>query len=116
MLRVFQWIVRFFEWLRALDSQLEATWLNKGWPDFLKWWFGGSIALGIFAFCLVCIPGAVLLEINRFYQFVRAGTYPGAALMYGGLFSFAVAFAGVALTMAFVSCPLFMLQVRNRER
>jgi hypothetical protein len=116
MLRVFQWIVRFFEWLRALDDRLEATWLNRGWPEFLKWWLGGSVALGLFAFCLICIPGALLLEVNRFYQFLRAGTYPGAGLMYAGLFSFALAFAGVTLTIAFVTCPLFMLQVRQRER
>ena len=116
MLRIFQWVVRFFDWLRVLDNQLEASWLNKGWPEFAKWWVGGSIALGIFAFFLASIPGAVLLELNRLYQFLRLGAYPAAGLMYGGLFSFAFAFAAVALTIAFVSCPLFMVQARNRTR
>jgi hypothetical protein len=116
MLRVFQWIVRFFEWLRALDDQLEATWLNKGWPEFLKWWFGGSLAIAVFAFLLVCIPGGVLLEANRLYNFLRVGTHPAAGPMYAGLWDFAVAFSAVTLTIAFVSCPIFMLQIRHRGR
>jgi hypothetical protein len=116
MFRVFGWVIRFFEWLRALDDRLEATWLNKGWPEFLKWWFGGSVALGLFAFLLICVPGTILLEANRFYHFLRVGTYPSAGLIYAGLWSFAVAFATVALAIAFVSCPLFMLQTRNRGR
>ena len=116
MLRIFQWVVRFFDWLRVLDDRLEATWLNKGWPEFAKWWLGGSIGVGAFAFFLACIPGAMLLEINRLYQFLRLGAYPAAGLMYPGLCNFAVAFALVAVTIAFVSCPFFMLQVKNRER
>jgi uncharacterized BrkB/YihY/UPF0761 family membrane protein len=116
MLRVFQWIVRFFEWLRALDDRLEAIWLNKGWPDFLKWWFGGSLAIALFALLLVCIPGTVLLELNRLYQLLRTGAHPAGAVMYAGLWSFAVAFATVALAIAFVSCPLFMLQMHKREK
>jgi hypothetical protein len=116
MLRIFRWVVRFFDWLRVLDDRLEAVWLNKGWPDFAKWWFGGSVVLGAFAFCLAMIPGAVLLEINRFYQFLRLGAYPAGGPMYGGLFNFAVALAVVALTIAVISCPFFMLQVKNRDR
>ena len=56
MLRVFQWVVRFFGSLRAFDDRLEDVWLNKSRPEFLKWWIGGSIAIGIFAFVLVCDP------------------------------------------------------------
>jgi hypothetical protein len=116
MLRIFQWVVRFFDRLRVLDNQIEAAWLNKGWPEFLKWWIGGAIALGAFALLVACIPGSVLLEINRFYQFLRFGTYPAAGPMYAGLFNYAVAFSVVALTIAFVSCPFFMLQIKNRDR
>ena len=114
MLRIFQWVVRFFDWLRVLDDRLEATWLKKGWPEFAKWWLGGSIGVGAFALLLACIPGAILLEINRLYQLLRVGGYPAAGLMYAGLWNFAVAFAIVAMTIAFVSCPFFMLQVKNR--
>ena len=114
MLRIFQWVVRFFDWLRVLDNRVEAAWLNKGWPEFAKWWLGGSVALGAFAFFLAMIPGAVLLEINRFYQFLRFGAYPAAGLMYGGLFNYALALAAVALTIAIISCPFFMLQTKNR--
>jgi hypothetical protein len=114
MLRIFQGVVRFFDWLRALDNRIEAAWLNKGWPEFAKWWFGGSVALGAFAFSLAMIPGAVLLEINRLYQFLRLGAYPAAGLMYGGLFNYALALATVALTIALISCPFFMLQIKNR--
>ncbi len=113
MLRIFQWVVRFFDRLRMLDEQLQDTWLNKSWPDFMKWWVGGSIAIGIFALVLVCVPGAVLLEINRFYQLLRLGTYPAAGPMYWGLGTFAVAFAAVAVTISFISCPLFMFQIRR---
>jgi hypothetical protein len=116
MLRFFQWVVRFFDWLRALDDRIEATWRNKGWPEFLKWWIGGSAAIGLFAFFIVCIPGAVLLEVNRFYQFLRVGTYPAAGLMYPALGTFALGLATVALTIALISCPLFMVQSRHRER
>ena len=35
--------------------------------------------------------------------------------MYAGLWNFAIAFAVVAATIAFVACPFFMLQVKNRE-
>lgn len=114
MLRIFQWVVRFFDWLRVLDDRLEAVWLNKGWPEFAKWWVGGSVALGAFAFFLAMIPGTVLLEINRLYQLLRLGAYPAAGPMYGGLLNFAIALALVALTIAFVSCPLFMVQIKNR--
>jgi hypothetical protein len=116
MLRVFTWVVRLFEWLRALDDQLEATWLNKRWPDFLKWWFGGSLAIALFALLLVCIPGTVLLELNRLYHALRGASPPAAGLMYFALGTFAVRFATVTLTVAFVTCPLFMLQVRHRAR
>jgi hypothetical protein len=116
MLRIFQGVVRFFDWLRVLDDRLAAIWLNKGWPEFAKWWVGGSAALGAFAFCLAMIPGAVLLEINRLYQFLRLGAYPAAGLMYAGLFNYAIALAAVALTIAFVSCPLFMVQIRHHGR
>jgi hypothetical protein len=116
MLRIFQWVVRFFDWLRVLDDRVEAAWLNKGWPEFSKWWVGGSVALAAFGFALGMIPGAVLLEINRLYQFVRYGVYPAAGAMYGGLFNFSIALALVALTIAFVSCPLFMVQIKHRER
>jgi hypothetical protein len=116
MLRIFRWVVRFFDWLRALDDRLEATWLNKGWPEFLKWWFVGSLAIGVFAFLLAGVPGTILLEVNRLYQFLRVGTYPVAGPMYAGVWSFAGGLAVVALAVAFVSCPLFMLQVRNRGR
>ena len=116
MLRVFRWVVRFFEWLGTLDDRLEATWLNKGWPEFLKWWFGGSAAIGAFAFLLVGLPGTILVEVNRFFQFLKVGAYPAAGMMYAALWSFAVLFAAVALAIAFVSCPLFMLQIRHRGR
>jgi hypothetical protein len=116
MLRVFQFVVRFFEWLRVLDDRIEAIWLNKGWPEFAKWWFGGSIAIGAFVFFLACIPGTILLEVNRLYQFLRVGAYPAAGLMYAGLWNFAVGLAVVALTIAFISCPLFMAQIRHRGR
>ena len=115
MLRIFAWVVRFFERLRALDERLEHTWLNKGWPDFARWWIGGSVGIGAFAFLFVCVPGTVLIEINRFYQFVRFGAYPAAGLIYAGLANFAVAFSLVAFTIALISCPFFMLQIRNRE-
>ena len=116
MLQIFRWVVRFFDWLRVLDNRLEAIWLNKGWPEFAKWWIGGSIALGVFALLIACVPGSVLLEINRLYQLLRTGTYPAAAPMYAGLWNFGLAFSVVALIIAFVSCPFFMLQVKNRER
>jgi hypothetical protein len=114
MLRIFQWVVRFFDWLRMLDDRIEAMWLNRGWPEFGKWWLGGSIGVGAFALLFACVPGAVLLEVNRFYQFLRFGVYPAAGLMYAGLWNFGVAFAIVAMTIAFVSCPFFMLQIKNR--
>jgi hypothetical protein len=114
MLRIFQWVVRFFDWLRALDDRLEVAWLKKGWPEFAKWWLGGSIGVGAFALLLACIPGAILLEINKLYLLFRVGTYPASGLMYAGLWNFAVAFAIVATTIAFVACPFFMLQVKNR--
>ena len=114
MLRIFQWVVRFFDWLRVLDDRLETTWLKKGWPEFAKWWLVGSVGVGAFALLLACIPGAILLEINRLYLLLRVGAYPAAGLMYAGLWNFAVAFAIVAMTIAFVSCPFFMLQVKNR--
>jgi hypothetical protein len=116
MLRIFQWVVRFFDWLRALDDRIEAVWLNKGWPEFAKWWIGGSVVLGAFAFFLAMIPGTILLEINRFYQFLRFGAYPAAGLMYAGLFNYAIALALVALTIAVISCPLFMVQIKHRAR
>ena len=80
MLRIFQWVVRFFDWLRVLDDRLEATWLKKGWPEFAKWWLGGSIGVGAFALLLACIPGAILLEINRLYQLLRVGSLPGRGI------------------------------------
>jgi hypothetical protein len=116
MLRVFGWVVRFFEWLRVLDDQLEATWLNKHWTEFLKWWLGGSLAIALFALLLVCVPGAVLLELNRLYHMLRGASALPAGLMYFGLGTFAVGFAAVTLTIAFVTCPLFMLQVRQRGK
>ena len=116
MLRIFNWVIRFFDWLRVLDERLAAIWLNKGWPDFMKWWFLGSLGIALFALLVVCIPGTILLEANRLYHFVRAGTYPAGAPLYAGLWSFAAAFAGVALTIAFISCPLFMAQLRQRGR
>ena len=114
MLRIFAWVVRFFDWLRALDDRVEVAWRNKGWPDFSKWWLGGAVGVGAFAFFFAMIPGAVLLEINRLYQFLRLGAYPAAGLMYGGLFNYAVALAIVAMTIAVISCPFFMLQIKNR--
>ncbi|MEJ0074359.1 MAG: hypothetical protein WDO17_02745 [Alphaproteobacteria bacterium] len=116
MLRIFGWVVRFFDWLKALDDRFEAAWRTRGWPDRLKWWFGGSLALALFALLLICIPGAVLLEANRLYHSLRGGNVPPAGLVYLGLGTFAVAFAAVTLTIAFVSCPLFMLQLRQRGR
>ena len=116
MLRIFAWVVRFFDWLRVLDNRIEAAWLNKGWPEFAKWWIGGSIALGAFAILLACIPGSILLEINRFYQFLRYGAYPAAGPMYAGVWNFGLALGLVAMTIAFISCPFFMLQIKNRAR
>lgn len=116
MLRIFAWVVRFFDWLRVMDDRIEAAWLNKGWPEFAKWWIGGSIALGALALVVACVPGSVLLEINRLYQFLRFGAYPAAGPMYAGLWNFGVALGAVAMTIAFVSCPFFMLQIKNRER
>ena len=116
MLQIFQWVVRFFDWLRMLDDRIEDTWRTKGWPEFAKWWIGGSIALGAFAILLACIPGSVLLEINRLYQLLRFGAYPAAGPMYAALWNFAVALGVVAMTIAFVSCPFFMLQIKSRGR
>lgn len=116
MLRFFGGIVRFFEWLRVWDDRLEAVWLSKSWPEFIKWWFGSSLALGVFALLLICIPRLVLVEVSRLYQFVKLGSYPAAGAMYAALGSFAVAFAAVVLTLAVVSCPLFMLQIRHGRR
>ena len=114
MLRVFNWVVQFFDWLRALDNQLEATWLNKRWPEFFKWWFGGSIAIAAFALLFICIPGTVLLELNRLYHSLRGASPPAAGAMYFGLGTFGLRFAAVTFTIALVTCPLFMLQVRHR--
>jgi hypothetical protein len=116
MLGIFRWVVRFFDGLRALDDRFEANWRNNGWPERLKWWLGGSAAISAFAFLLVCSVGVVLLEANRLIQFVKTGSYPGAAAMYTGLLAFAVGLAAVALTIAFVSCPLFMIQMRHRGK
>ena len=112
MLRMFGWVVRFFDWLRVLDDRFEAIWLNKGWLERLTWWVAGSLAISVFAFLLVCGPGTVLLEINRFYHFIRTGTYP--AVMHVALWTFAVGFAAVTVAIAFASRPLFTLQIRNR--
>ena len=116
MLRVFGWVVRFFDSLRAFDDQLEATWLNKSWPEFIKWWFGGSLAIAVFALLLIAIPGTVLLELNRLYHSLRGANPPAAGLMYFLLGTFALRFAAVTLAIAFVTCPLFMAQIRHRER
>src|ERR1041385_3068667 len=80
MLRVFGWVVRFFDSLRAFDDQLEATWLNKSWLEFITWWFGGSLAIAVFALLLIAIPGTVLLELNRLYHSLRGANPPAAGL------------------------------------
>src|SRR5689334_17673751 len=113
MLRIFRGVVRFFEWLRVWDDRLEAVWLKKSWPDFMKWWLGCSAAIAAFVIGLVLVPGTVLLEINRLYQFLKAGSYPAAGPMYAGLGGFAVSLAMVALTIALISCPFFMMQIRH---
>jgi hypothetical protein len=114
MLRIFRGVVRFFEWLRVWDDRLEAVWLRGSWSDFIKWWFACSAAIAAFVIGLVLVPGVVLLEINRLYQFLKLGSYPAAGAMYAGLGSFAVSLATVALTMAIISCPFFMMQIRHR--
>ena len=113
MLRLFGWVVRFFESLRAIDNQMEAVWLNQGWPERLKWWLGGSLGIAVFAFFVVCIPGTALIGINHLYHLLKGSQ---AVVGYAGLLNFAVGFALVALTIAFVSCPLFMVQLRHRAQ
>ena len=70
----------------------------------------------MFALLLICIPGAVLLELNRFYHALRGVIPPAAGLMYVLLGAFALRFAAVTLAIAFVTCPLFMAQIRHRGR
>lgn len=80
------------------------------------------MGVGAFGFFLIGVSGAIMAEISRVYYFFKLGSEVlgsggsgHVSLIYSAAWNFAAAFGAVATVIAFVSCPLFMVQVAQRH-
>jgi hypothetical protein len=103
--------------LASADDHIERAFLRFDWATFVKIWIAASIAITIFTFLLIFVPGIIIFEGMRAYYSIKGdsgmigGVSVGAHILslYVSMGVFTFWFAAFSGLIAVVSCPIFLV-------